>query len=271
MKGGRDGEQNRKDEFPQDIANVINSNGGGIKFKIERKIKEYLEIEKVAYLIRRLDTEGLPEENSAFAELLRTITRTTLHKTPSMEEAAQVIRARRFKAVALIKTLKWEELCVAKPELSRPDIATIAGVSMAELDKAMPVEEEEKKQEAAEEVKKEVSAFEEEKKVEESATAAAKESAPTVATVVVPSGEDLRCSEGHKMRMHWEGSDREHGNFHNSGNLLCNPPCGKAIVQTREQKVPYFRCAWADCDYDWCYDCGIARGGLEVPMPTQTL
>lgn len=59
---------------------------------IERKVREHLENEKVASLLRRLDMQGLPEADSDFAELLYKLTRTTAHMTPKVEDAAKIIR-----------------------------------------------------------------------------------------------------------------------------------------------------------------------------------
>ena len=138
MRPDRNGESECNDEYPQDIASIINNHGGAIKFQIDQRIRQSLDTEKVAILIRRLDVEGLPEENSPFAELLRNLSRTTLHKTPTLDEAAEVIKQRAYKAVELIKKLTWEELGASEPQLSREDMTAVADVTMEQLDKAIP-------------------------------------------------------------------------------------------------------------------------------------
>ena len=148
------GESECNDVYPQDIANEINKSGGAIKFMIHQRIRQSLEVEKVALLIKKLDAEGLPQEDSSLADLLRSVSRTTLQKTPTVKEAAQVIRSRAYKAVALIKNLTWEELGSTEPELSREDMTSVAEVTVEQLDKAIPpppkVEEEEERKDAKE-------------------------------------------------------------------------------------------------------------------------
>ena len=70
--------------------------------------------------------------------------------------------------------------------------------------------------------------------------------------------------------MIWENTDRGSYDLY-----ICNGPgarcdiCSKAMNFANHE--PYFRCAWAECDYDVCRDCGVARNGIETPKPPQTL
>ena len=80
------------------------------------------------------------DEGSDLAKLLRDVTRTTLHATPSLQEAAQIVVSRRYRAVSLIRKLSWAELGIAEPELSREEKAAIGGLTIEELDKAWPEE-----------------------------------------------------------------------------------------------------------------------------------
>ena len=45
--------------------------------------------------------------------------------------------------------------------------------------------------------------------------------------------------------------------------------CRKLINTT--ENISYFRCDWAECNYDVCTECGLENGGLDVPRPPQTI
>ena len=72
------------------------------------------------------------------------------------------------------------------------------------------------------------------------------------------------------MRMIHDPADRQHGSsLHCPGSGINCDLCRKSINSGANESS--FRCAWAECDYDVCRDCGVTNGGIETPRPEQTL
>lgn len=81
------------------------------------------------------------------------MTRSSAMRETTLDEAIEIVKQRRFRAVAKVKSLSWEDLGLTKPSVSLEDQAEIGGISLEDIKKLRGVvdakePEEEKKEEA---------------------------------------------------------------------------------------------------------------------------
>ena len=101
------------------------------------------------------------------------MTRSSAMRETTLDEAIEIVKQRRFRAVAKVKLLSWEDLGLEKPSLSLEDQAEIGEISLEDIKKLRGIVD---AKEPEEEKKEEDPVVEESKDAQPEATPVAEES-----------------------------------------------------------------------------------------------